>query len=379
MSFFEGRSPSISMIQIYTQREQGQTWLDRFRGQPVLFACGLGFTETALIPNISAAGATPESRQYTAIADAECLCHGWRGNALYPLPPLTVGASPAILSRAILQAYDIPFYLFNTGLAIAPDVQAVTAIDIGGMPAKCVATGKALGLATVKTIFEQGLHWGKTLAAQESQRLFVLGECVVAGTTTALAVLTGLGYDARGKVNSSYVQCNHDLKWRIVQRGLAQANLLPRADPFAVVAAVGDPMQIFVAGMAIAASQTNGILLAGGTQMLAVYALLKAITAMHNLDYNPENIVVGTTRWVAEDKTGDTVGLAQLIGDVPLLATQLSFADSKYSQLQSYEQGYVKEGVGAGGLAIAAHLAYGATQTELLSAIELTCASFLQP
>jgi uncharacterized protein (TIGR00303 family) len=190
-------------------------------------------------------------------------------------------------------------------------------------------------------------------------------------------VLTGLGYDARGKVNSSYVQCNHDLKWRIVQQGLAQANLLPGADPFAIMAAVGDPMQIFVAGMAIAASQTNGILLAGGTQMLAVYALIKSITTAHNLAYNPKNIVVGTTRWVAEDKTGDTVGLAQLIGDVPLLATQLSFTDSKYPQLQSYEQGYVKEGVGAGGLAIAAHLAYSATQTDLLSAIELTCAPFL--
>ncbi|NJN73318.1 MAG: TIGR00303 family protein [Limnothrix sp. RL_2_0] len=367
------------MIRIYTQQKKGQAWLDRFQGQSVLFAGGLGFTETALIPNISAAGATPESRQYTAIADAECLCHGWRENALYPLPPLTVGASPAILSRAMLQAYDIPFYLFNTGLAIAPATEAVRAIDIGGMPAKCVSTGQALNLATVKTIFEQGLHWGKTLAKQEPERLFVLGECVVAGTTTALAVLTGLGYNARGKVNSSYVQCNHDLKWQIVQQGLSQAQLLPGADPFAVVAAVGDPMQIFVAGMAIAASQTNGILLAGGTQMLAVYALIKAITAIHNRDYDPENIVVGTTRWVAEDETGDTVGLAKMIGDVPLLATQLSFADSKYPPLQSYEQGYVKEGVGAGGLAIAAHLAYGATQTDLLHVIESTCASFLQP
>jgi NaMN:DMB phosphoribosyltransferase len=76
---------------------------------------------------------------------------------------------------------------------------------------------------------------------------------------------------------------------------------------------------------------------------------------------------VGTTRWVAEDPTGDTVGLAQDIGSVPLLATELSFATSRYPQLQAYEQGYVKEGVGAGGCAIAAHLYQGWNSSSITS------------
>ena len=167
----------------------------------------------------------------------------------------------------------------------------------------------------------------------------------MAGTTTALSVLTALGYDARGKVNSSHVTCNHDLKWQIVQRGLAQAMLTDPAAPLEIVAAVGDPMQVFVAAMAMAMSLTQGVLLAGGTQMLAVYALMKAVAISHGTPWQPKNIVVGTTRWVAEDPTGDTVGLAQLIGDVPLLASQLNFANAKYSQLRAYEAGYVKEGV----------------------------------
>ncbi len=364
------------MIRIYSQHQQGQNWLNRFHDIPVLFACALGYTETAAVPNISTAGATPEARKYTAIADAECLYRGFNKQAVYPLPPLTVGASPAILSRGILQAYDIPLYLFNTGLAIAPDMKAINCIRVGEQSAKCVSTGQALDLENARLLFQQGLAWGKTLAKQDPQRLLVIGECVVAGTTTALAVLTALGYDAQGKVNSSYVQCNHDLKWQIVQKGLANAHLSPQADPLQVVAAVGDPMQVFVSGLAIAASRTHGILLAGGTQMLAVYALLRAIAKAHNLEFHAENIVVGTTRWVAEDPTGDTVGLAELIGDVPLLATQLSFAQSQYPQLQAYEQGYVKEGVGAGGLAIAAHLAYGATQADLLNSIEQTFAPY---
>lgn len=365
------------MIRVYTQLARGQAWLEKYQGKSVVFACGLGFTDTALIPDISAAGATPKARKYTAIADGECVCHGFQEDALYPLPPLIVGASPAILSRAILQKYQIPYYLFDTGLWIPPEPKAVNCIDLGGKKANCVSTGKALEFSRVQHLFQQGLAWGKKLATQYTDHLFVLGECVVAGTTTALGILTGLGYDAHQKVNSSHIECNHDLKWQIVQQGLRKANLPDNPDPFAVVSAVGDPMQIFIAGMAIALSHTQGVLLGGGTQMLAVYALIQRICEFHQLDFNPANIAVGTTRWVAEDPTGDTLGLANSIGEVPLLATQLSFRDSQYSQLQSYEQGYVKEGVGAGGLAIAAHLAYGATQVELLTMIEHTIAPYL--
>jgi NaMN:DMB phosphoribosyltransferase len=59
-----------------------------------------------------------------------------------------------------------------------------------------------------------------------------------------------------------------------------------------------------------------------------------------------------------------------LIGSVPLIASQLSFASSRFHQLRAYEQGFVKEGVGAGGCAIAAHLYQHWGQRELLGAIE---------
>jgi NaMN:DMB phosphoribosyltransferase len=55
---------------------------------------------------------------------------------------------------------------------------------------------------------------------------------------------------------------------------------------------------------------------------------------------------------------------------VPLIATQLSFAQSRYSALQFYEKGFVKEGVGAGGAAIAASLYQNWTQEALLNQIE---------
>ena len=349
------------MIKIYTQRKKAKSWLKQYRGKCPVFACVLGFTQTGLLPNISAAGATPEDRKYTAIADAEFLATG--ANPNFPLPPLVAGASPVLISRAVVAAQELPLFIFDAGLAIAP---TISAIALGGLPAKCLSTGQALPIETVLQLFVQGLVWGEKLT--QSGAYVILSECVVGGTTTALAVLTALGIDAKDKVNSSHSTCNHAQKWEIVQAGLQ--HLDQSATPFEIVAAVGDPMQIAIAGMAIAASRHAGVLLAGGTQMLAVYALARAIVAYQKLVWNPDAIANGTTRWVAEDPTSNTVDLALEVRDVPLLATQLSFAKSKFSQLRAYEQGFVKEGVGAGGAAIAAHLYQNWSQEKLLNAIE---------
>ncbi|MEA5517758.1 TIGR00303 family protein [Limnoraphis robusta Tam1] len=359
-------------VLVYCEAERANHWLKQYRGGQPIFACVLGFTETGLIPGISAAGATPKDRQYTCVADAEFLYNGPQQSPEYPLPPLNAGASPVLISRAVVEGLKIPLCLLNAGLPVA---SAVPTIDLGGVPAKCVSSGQAMDLSTVKHLFEQGLIWGERLALQaNSPSYMIIGECVVGGTTTALAVLLGLGFAAQNKVNSSHPDCNHHQKLAIATAGLQAANLwhpqsIQGLDPLKLVAAVGDPMQIVVAAMTIAASRTVGVLLAGGTQMLAVYGLSEALVNYFDLDWHPEQVIVGTTRWVAEDPTGDTVGLAQEIGSVPLLATPLNFSTSRYPQLRAYEQGYVKEGVGAGGCAIAAHLK-GWNSTQLLDAIE---------
>jgi uncharacterized protein (TIGR00303 family) len=365
------------MIKVYTEQELGQKWLGRYRGNTPSLACILGFTATGLIEGISAAGKTPEDRKYTALADAEFLVNGITSQPRYPLPPLTEGASPVFISRAVVEYFSLPLYLFNAGLPESPPVPSV---DLGGAPAQCLTTGKALSLVTVEHLLDEGLNWGKKLGKEAEKGYLIIGECVVGGTTTALAVLSALGIDARGKVNSSHPDCNHSQKWAVVNQGLQAASLSAkgRVNPLEVVAAVGDPMQIVTAAMAIAASCSTGVLLAGGTQMLAVYALMRSIIDHLGLSADLDQIVVGTTRWVAEDTTGDTIGLAQAIGGVPLLATELDFTASIHPQFRVYERGYVKEGVGAGGSAIAAHL-LGLTPTELVGIIEALFCSYSNP
>ncbi len=357
------------MIIIHSDPQRATPWLQQVRGQRPALALVLGFTETGLIPGISAAGATPADRRTTALADAEWMVNGPQPQPTFPLPPLQAGASPALISRAVMAGQAIPLTVLNAGLPQSP---TVAHIDLGGQPAQCLTTGQALPLDTVKHLFQEGLRWGETLAANPTTDYLLLAECVVGGTTTALALLQGLGLDAMDRVNSSHPVCNHDQKREIVQQGLTQARQLwdgTSPHPLEVVAALGDPMQPVVAGMALAASRTQPVLLAGGTQMLAVYALMAVLAQVDNLPWHPENIVVGTTRWVAADPTGDTVGLAQSI-NACLLATDLSFANSRFAALRAYEQGFVKEGVGAGACAIAAELYQNWGQAELLAAIE---------
>ena len=146
----------------------------------------------------------------------------------------------------------------------------------------------------------------------------------------------------------------HALKGVVVDAGLVAAGLAPgdgSTDPLAAVAAIGDPMQPLVAGIAIAAAAAGSdVLLAGGSQMLAVAALVKAIAASDAL----ERMVVGTTRWVAHDPAAAVPALATLVhADLPVLAANLDFSRSRHLALRPYEQFLVKEGVGAGGTSIA--------------------------
>jgi uncharacterized protein (TIGR00303 family) len=352
------------MIAIHTQPQLSQAWLDKYRGQQPHFVCVLGFTDTCRIPGISAAGLTPHDREFTALADGEFLALGIQPTYQYPLPPLIAGASPAIISRAILAELEIPLTILNSGLPHPPNFACV---DLGGQPAACLSTGRAMSIELVKHLWQQGLAWGEKLI--QTNPYLVIGECVVGGTTTALALLTALGIAADGKVNSSHPQCNHTQKQLLVAQGLQQISAT--AHPWEILAAIGDPMQVVVAAMAMAASQQGGVLLAGGTQMLAVYALIqKMASKMTNLDTNLSQIAIGTTGWVANDASADAVGLAGDLAPVMFLSAQMRFFTSSYEQLRVYDRGFVKEGVGLGGAAITAALYQGWGSQQILQAAE---------
>lgn len=148
----------------------------------------------------------------------------------------------------------------------------------------------------------------------------MLAECVPGGTTTAQAVLTGLGVEAAGLVSGSLRRPAHGLKAALVAQGLAAAGLVSpaqgaRLDPLRVAAAVGDPMQPLAAGLVLAAAETAmPVLLAGGSQMAAVIALALALAPVALRPRLTSLVALGTTAWVASEASSDLSLLLRRVG-----------------------------------------------------------------
>ncbi|MFN8522022.1 MAG: TIGR00303 family protein [Chloroflexota bacterium] len=343
------------------------------RGREPRFVFVLGHTETSELEGISAAGVSRELRKFTPAADAEVLLTG-RPVCLTDVPSNPNGApGPAIITRGALRGAGIPAEVVDAGTSVRPAVPARRLSDSFGA---CITTGRAVPHAT--ELFHRGLAEGERLAALAGDAgALVVGESVPGGTTTALALLVGLGIDAWGRVSSSMAANAHDLKQRVVRTALAAAGLdrdesPPPAerDPLAVAAAVGDPMQPVVAGIVLGVAGRVPVLLAGGTQMTGVLALAAAVATRRGDALDWRKIAIGTTCWVARDRTADIAWLASQIGPVPVLASDLWLGDSTRPGLREYEAFSVKEGVGAGGACLAASLARGASREQLTRWIE---------
>lgn len=355
------------------------------------FILTVAYTATVQLPGVSGAGTTPELRELTATADVEILAHGKALCLLGGVPSNPNGApGPSIITRA---AFDLipgmPYLPVDAGLKNAPAVSNLFRLD-GAAPAQAVTTGRALDSDNNQAgrLFTAGWKLGEDLGQKcaTNNRYLIIGESVPGGTTTALGLLLALGVDAEDKVSSSMPGNAHQLKLAAVNSGLAAIGKNKgdfAANPLAGAAALGDQMQPAVAGMALSASRFCPVMLGGGTQMAAVVALMAALRQTPPQNYaelisqaQPENIALATTRWVSADPTADLAGLAAAIEDkfgpfpACYLAANLDFSSSQYEGMRYYEQGFVKEGVGAGAAAIAAMLGANLTASELLPPIE---------
>ena len=323
-----------------------------------LFLCVLSNTDTCRIPNISAAGATTDLNFYTPAGDAEIVVHG-SPRSVPALPMKVDGApTPAVMTRAALQLTDMPYLFVNAGLRIVPDVPV---IDLGAAPGRDIRYGNAVSHADV--IYGRAVHIGLQLGKLSDS--IIIGESIPGGTTTALGVLTALGYDYG--VSSSWKANPLKIKREVVRKGIDASMLTvdeARDDPMHAIASVGDPMMPAVAGLVygITSSLDCSIILAGGTQMIAVFAILK------HLGMDTDRISIATTKYVYQDRSFDFDAAIRDLGCC-VHVVDPGFADSRMDGLRKYEDGEVKEGVGAGGAMYAAGM-LGVTQKEMLDAVE---------
>jgi uncharacterized protein (TIGR00303 family) len=345
--------------------EHGHAFAARWRGVRPSFWCVLAHTDTCLVPGISSAGVTEELRPYTPAADAEVITLG-APVCLPQLPSNPLGApGPAGITRAALQLAGLEANLVGVGLRVWPHTPVRRVGEAPG--ARIDQPGPAV--ADACDLFASGCRLGREAAA--SAPWLVIGESVPGGTTTALAVLLSLGYMAEGRVSGSMPGNAHLLKSRLAHSALEKLGYAVGSgapDALEVVRVLGDPMQPVVLGMTLSAIEAGrDVLLAGGSQMLALAALLRAFAGEGAL----RHLAIGTTRWVALDPSADVRGLARDIDpELPLLAANLDFSASRHAGLRMYEEFIVKEGVGAGGACIAALQVTGASSGRLHAAID---------
>lgn len=299
--------------------------------------CGiLANTLLSTIPGISGAGPTPEQTLLTPILDAELILTG-AITSMQVKPNTPTGCpTPASITRAMMELTGISPLFVNAGLSSTPTIPC---IDMYGCTGNDPRTQDAVPCAT--ELFHRGKWLGEYLS--KASDLLVVGESVPGGTTTALCVLRALGYPA--SVSSSFADNPVPLKEAVCRVVLERIRNEGAAEPLDIVRCGGDPMIAVAAGMADGFGKN--LILAGGTQMLAVCAVLSAMGSRI-----PS---VATTCYVRDDPTANVVELADWIG-VRMLYVDPGFHDLGHDGLARYCNGEVKEGMGAGGAMALARL-----------------------
>jgi len=344
----------LENFELIGNTDKAKKFLESTQSGKFLFSFVISYTETCEIPGITIAGADKDSIQFTPPADAEYLHFGYC-KTIDTIPMTPDGKpTPGILTKTALESSSIPHLVINAGSKISPQLPFIeTGVSFGNN----ISTQDAMTDSQVSHAVDFGRIIGRSLASLTD--CLVIGECIPGGTTTALAVLRALGYDA--KVSSSIPENPTELKNQIVESALKR---IDSDHPYSIVAKVGDPMIPFVAGMLSSASSVSKVMLAGGTQMAAVLAFASKI------GFDDENTAIGTTSYVIDDKSANFRELIQKIADVPIISIDPYLKNSKHSGLKAFSEGFAKEGVGAGGTIISSMLKTGNNSEKFLELAE---------
>lgn len=335
--------------------------IDKIRHGRVIAIYVIGSTMTSTIPGVSIAGAMPIVTLFTPALDVEYLYNGMP-ITLDVIPTTPTGIpTPALITRVSLQLSRISFVVVDAGSYVPPKVPTTIAL-----PSRCVGgridKENALPLGTSERLFNESKYVGSALGRVAD--VVLVGESIPAGTTTAMAILQALGYQGRKLVSSSMDKNPVELKKLVVDKALQK--IKDGEDPFTVNDLIGDPLHISVAGIALGVIEVGSVVvLAGGTQMLAVLGLMKNISK----NFDQSKVVHATTRWIFLDKGKEMLEFIKSVAPgIGFVYSVLDFSSAPFQGLKAYEEGFVKEGVGAGGTAFIA-LAKGISIRDLIEGI----------
>ena len=361
---------------------KAEKFVDSVRSGNFFFTLVMSYTATCEIEGLTIAGADASKFKYTPPADAEYLHYGYC-KTIDGIPMTPDGKpTPAIMTRAALESSGISHIAINAGSRVHPHLPFVeTGLESG----QNIRLHNAMPIESVTRAVDYGRIMGRTLAPLAD--CLVIGESIPGGTTTAMALLRAMGFNASvsssmpenpillkesvvGDALARYKKDGKDLKSDLFMSDVTNSDNLStytdsqKQSVYHIAAAVGDPMIPFVAGMLSSASQSSRVMLAGGTQMAAVLAFASCV------GFDSDKVAIGTTSYVANDPSADFEGLVSTVSDVPALAVDPCLDDSQYAGLRAFASGYAKEGAGAGGCMISAMLKSGMRGPDMMNTID---------
>ena len=306
-----------------------------------------GTTRTAEIDGITAAGASRDLLAHTPSADSEILAYGDTVRA--PVTPVSPGGcpTPAVVTRAVRELLGFDVTVVDAGLAKPTGAPTVS---VGARPGDDIRDPDPV--RTAPGAFSAARAFGRALPDDR----IVVGETIPGGTTTAMAVRRALGEDTLPTTSSSLPENPLELKERVVTEAFEASDLDPGQaahTPELAVRFVGDPVLAVAAG-AVAGALESGtdVVLGGGTQLLAVAAVVRHAGV-------PDPATLATTRYLADDVPELDAAAAGL--NLDLTVTDPGFDAPESGPLSAYAEGVAKEGAGMGG---ALHVAAKAGRLE---------------
>ena len=306
-----------------------------------------GTTRTAEIDGITAAGASRDLLAHTPSADSEILAYGDTVRA--PVTPVSPGGcpTPAVVTRAVRELLGFDVTVVDAGLAKPTGAPTVS---VGARPGDDIRDPDPV--RTAPGAFSAARAFGRALPDDR----IVVGETIPGGTTTAMAVRRALGEDTLPTTSSSLPENPLELKERVVTEAFEVSDLDPGQaahTPELAVRFVGDPVLAVAAG-AVAGALESGtdVVLGGGTQLLAVAAVVRHAGV-------PDPATLATTRYLADDVPELDAAAAGL--NLDLTVTDPGFDAPESGPLSAYAEGVAKEGAGMGG---ALHVAAKAGRLE---------------
>ncbi|QCC48413.1 nicotinate-nucleotide--dimethylbenzimidazole phosphoribosyltransferase [Halobellus limi] len=293
-----------------------------------------GTTRTAEIDGISAAGATRDLLVHTPSADAEILAYGDTVRApVTPVSP-TGCPTPAVVTRTVRELLGFDVTVVDGGLARSTGAPSVT---VGARPGDDIRETDPV--QTAPGAFVAARKFGRALPEDR----IVVGETIPGGTTTAMATLRALGEDVLESTSSSLPENPLDLKERVVGTAFESSDVDPGGAahaPETALRSVGDPVLAVASGLAAGALESGtDVVLGGGTQMLAVAALVRHAGV-------PDRATLATTSYLAADvpELDEATGALEL----DLVVSDPGF-DADAGPLSAYADGVAKEGAAMGG------------------------------